>query len=79
MFPLSLYLIILLLYVILFILFIIYIYINYILNFIPMQNNETRNNLISSGRGADRVAILKFSAACGKNLIEIPITSAVLL
>lgn len=56
-----------------------YIHINYILNFIPMQNNEIRNNLISSGRGADRVAILKFSAACGKNLIEIPITSAVLL
>lgn len=56
-----------------------YIHINYILNFIPMQNNETRNNLISSGRGADRVAILKFSAAYGKNLIEIPITSAVLL
>lgn len=44
-----------------------------------MQNNEIRNNLISSGRGADRVAILKFSAAYGKNLIEIPITSAVLL
>lgn len=45
----------------------------------PMQNSESRRNLISSGHGANRMAVLKVSAACGKNLREISITSAVLL